>query len=447
MDTRLRGYDILLGNALGHRLYGNSSGSGRPSPNMNQKRIFPVIALLLANSLAATLVLPILPLVAVSQFGASVFQALLLETCYYGAKLIAAPILGRSSDRRGRRPILLLSQTGTVIAFTLFVVAHPAGRTLPPILGLNSGLLILYAARLLDGVTAGSSTVAKAYVADVVPENGRSQVLGWMSATLGIGFIFGPITGGLLSAQFGLLAPFVAASTLTFAALVGSTLILQESLQPRTAAHKQATTTAKLSLPHIFQQTIFVRITAMGFLATLCFSAISAIFVLYINAIFFTDAADLSAASRFAGLAFTLIGITLAVTQIFLIKPLVKKYGETAVVQFSQISMVATFAAIPFVTNRTLFLLLAIPFVFVYGLLEPNLQAIVSRTDDNIRGQLFGLYQSTLSGADLLGPVWVALAFESISPQSVWWLSAVLMFLGFAISLTFRGRSRLSPSR
>lgn len=413
---------------------------------MSQKHILPVIALLLANSLAATLVLPILPLVAVSQFGASVFQALLLETCYYGAKLVAAPVLGRSSDRRGRRPILLLSQTGTVIAFTLFIVAHSAGRHVPPILGLNSGLIILYVARLLDGVTAGSSTVAKAYVADVVPENGRSQVLGWMSATLGIGFIFGPITGGLLSAQFGLLAPFVAAGTLTFAALVGSTLILQESLQPRTAAHKQAAVT-KLSLPRIFQQTIFVRITAMGFLATLCFSAISAIFVLYINAIFFTNAADLSAASRFAGLAFTIIGLTLAVTQIFLIKPLVKKYGETAVIQFSQVSMVVTFAAIPFVTNRTLFLLLSIPFVFVYGLLEPNLQAIVSRTNDKIRGQLFGLYQSTLSGADLLGPVWVALAFESISPQSVWWLSAVLMFLGFAISLTFRGRSWLSLSR
>ncbi|MEZ4513487.1 MAG: MFS transporter [Chloroflexota bacterium] len=411
---------------------------------MSQKRILPVIALLLANSLAATLVLPILPLVAVSQFGASVFQALLLETCYYGAKLIAAPILGRSSDRHGRRPILLLSQTGTVIAFTLFVVAHPASRQLSPVLGLNSGLVILYLARLLDGVTAGSSTVAKAYVADVVPEQARPQVLGWLSATLGIGFIFGPVTGGLLSARFGPLVPFVVAGTLTFAALVGSTLTLRESVPPKTASHEETITATRLSLAHIFRQTIFVRITTMGFLATLCFSAISAIFVLYIDAVFFANAADLSAAGRFAGLAFTIIGVTLAVTQIFLIKPLVKKYGEIKIVQFSQVSMATTFVIIPFVTNRTLFLLLAIPFVFVYGLLEPNLQAIVSRTDDKIRGRLFGLYQSTLSGADLLGPIWVALAFESISPQSVWWLSGVLMFLSFAISLTFRSHSRLS---
>ncbi|MCB0000321.1 MAG: MFS transporter, partial [Anaerolineales bacterium] len=254
---------------------------------------------------------------------------------------------------------------------------------------------------------------------------------------LGIGFIFGPITGGLLSAQFGLLAPFVVAGTLTFAALVGSTLALRESLPQASLAQKQASQMPKLPLIHILRQTAFVRMTAMGFLATLCFSAISAVFVLYIDAVFFADAADLSTASRFAGIAFTIIGTTMAVTQIFLIKPLVQRFGEIRLVQFSQLGMATTFIVIPLVTNRVLFLLLAIPFVFVYGLLEPNLQAIVSRTDSNIRGQLFGLYQSTLSAADLLGPIWVGLAFESISPQSAWWLSGVLMFLGFAISLTF----------
>lgn len=410
------------------------------------KRSFPAILILFTNALGATLVIPILPLLAVDTFGATILQAVLLESSYYGAKLIAAPILGRFSDRHGRRPILLLSQAGTLLSFVLFLSALPVGRLIEgavPAWGISGGLLMLYVARIFDGATGGNTTVARAYITDVTTRENHAQAFGWLSATLGIGFVIGPAAGGLLAGQFGLMAPFVAGTIVSAMALVLAWFLLNESRQvdPNSTKIKSNGSFIR-GVRSALQQPAFGKLLSIGFLSTLCFAALAPIFVLYVNEVFFTGEIDAAAVSSFVGFLYTIVGITLAVTQAGLIKPLVAFFGEIRLIQISQIGMIVSFLLIPLATSRWIFLGLLIPFVLFYGVLEPNLQALLAAsTPTGKQGELFGIYQSVLSFSDLLGPLWAGLVFQQISPQAVWWTAAVILVPAVAVAMLLRTRA------
>ena len=130
------------------------------------------------------LILPLLPYYA-ETFAASEFTTGLLVASYAAMQLIGAPILGRLSDRFGRRPILLLSVFGTFLGFLL--------------LGFANALWMLFVSRIIDGFTGGNLSVAQAYISDVTDEKNRSKGLGLVGAAFGIGFIIWQVTGGFLS--------------------------------------------------------------------------------------------------------------------------------------------------------------------------------------------------------------------------------------------------------
>ena len=184
---------------------------------MTLKRIFPILLIVFTNLLGAGVILPVLPLYAVGQMGATAQQAALLGTAFFGAQFLAAPWLGRLSDRYGRRPILLVSQIGTVFSFILFIFAVPLGmwldsRGIPS--GISGGLAMLFVARILDGLTGGNITAARAYISDVTGPEERATSMGYLSAAFGAGFIFGPAFGGLLG-SLGPVVPFMGAAIMT----------------------------------------------------------------------------------------------------------------------------------------------------------------------------------------------------------------------------------------
>ncbi|MCB9422261.1 MAG: MFS transporter [Ardenticatenaceae bacterium] len=406
---------------------------------MNLKRLAPALFIVFANLIGATIILPILPLFAVDQLGGTPFQAVLLDTAYYGAKFVAAPFLGRWSDRYGRRPILILSQLGTVLSFGLFILALPLGRVLDGVglsLGLGGGLVMLYVARLLDGATGGNSIIAQAYVSDITSDEDRTQALGLLAAALGVGFIFGPAVGGILAARWGVLAPFYGGAIIAAAALLLTIVMLPESLpvdkRSRGGKQRQQHSVGRQALAN----PSFLLILAIGFIATLCFAAISPTFALYADRVLFTEIGNAALISRNVGLMFTLMGLTAAVTQGLLIKPLVKRLGERRLVVLGQFALLASSLLIPLTANPALFVTGLIPFVFGYGLTDPTLQALITRLgQDDVRGQLLGTYQSGLSLAYILGPIWAGFVFERIAPQAVWWGTAVLFFPAFLLSL------------
>src|ERR1044072_8467330 len=148
------------------------------------------------------IVIPVLPFyVEGTRFNATPRAVGLLFASYSVMQLIFTPILGRLSDRYGRRPVLFISLIGTGLGFL--------------ILGLARNLWMLFAGRILDGITGGNISTAQAYIADVTRPEERARGMGMVGAAFGLGFIFGPAIGGILS-RWGISTPFFFAAALAF---------------------------------------------------------------------------------------------------------------------------------------------------------------------------------------------------------------------------------------
>lgn len=166
-----------------------------PVPGMNRRRVVGILFLVVfIDLLGFGILVPVIPLYA-KFFGANEFIGSLLIAVYSLFQFAGAPILGRLSDERGRRPILLLSLSGSVIAWTLFGLAGELRGLIGPI----NGLVILFLARALAGAMGGNIATANAYMADITPSEDRARGLGILGAAFGLGFVFGPAIAGIVS--------------------------------------------------------------------------------------------------------------------------------------------------------------------------------------------------------------------------------------------------------
>src|SRR5947199_2717746 len=149
------------------------------------------------------IVIPVLPFyVEGTKFNASTRMVGLLFASYSVMQLIFTPLLGRLSDKYGRRPILLISLLGTCLGFL--------------ILGFATTLLMLFVCRIIDGISGGNISTAQAYIADITTKENRAKGMGLIGAAFGLGFVFGPAIGGILS-RWGIHVPFFFAAALCFA--------------------------------------------------------------------------------------------------------------------------------------------------------------------------------------------------------------------------------------
>ena len=197
----------------------------------------PILSVVFIGTLGFSIVLPFLVFL-VLRLGGNAFAYGIVGATYSVFQLIGAPILGRWSDRWGRRRILLLSQFGTFLSWAVFLLAlslpiTPLLDIGGPAIGtftLTVPLLLLFTARALDGLTGGNVSVANAYVADVTAEKDRSASFGRMAVAQNLGFVAGPTIAGLLGATpWGEIAPVTAALTVSAAALVLIGMRLPES--------------------------------------------------------------------------------------------------------------------------------------------------------------------------------------------------------------------------
>jgi len=402
---------------------------------MNRKQLFPILLIVFTNILGAGVIIPILPLYAEGQFQGSVIQITLLSSVFFGAQFIAAPVLGRLSDRHGRRPVLIVSQMGTVLAFILFILARPLGQQIDQLglgLPMTGGMVMLFIARILDGITGGNITTAQAYVSDITDDNNRAQGLGYLQAAFGVGFIFGPAFGGLLS-RINVVAPFIGATIITAGTLMLTIFTLKESLSPevreKSSVTKQQRTQGKIN---IFSFPALPLILLIGFVASLAFSALPAIFSLYANDVIFQGAAQ---SSVYIGLMLAFNGMFQVITQISLLRPLIQKFGERRVLVIGQVSLIVGFLGIAGVTNAILVTAFFAPFAFGSGLSNPSIQSLVTRFQSVAKsGTLLGFYQSARSLALILGPIWAGYAYQAISPRAVFVIGGIIMMVALVFS-------------
>ena len=207
-----------------------ASASNAPIP------LTPILSVHFVGTLGFGIILPFL-IFLVTRFGGNAVIYGIMGATYSFFQLIGAPILGRWSDRYGRRKILLLSQAGTLVSWLIFLLAmalpvtHLTGINAPALgsFSLTVPLLVLFFARALDGITGGNVSVANAYLADITPEKKRSENFGKLAIASNLGYIMGPALAGLLGATaMGETLPVLAAILISLAATLIILLFLPE---------------------------------------------------------------------------------------------------------------------------------------------------------------------------------------------------------------------------
>ncbi len=290
---------------------------------MNKKLLSSIILVVFIDLLGFSLILPLLPYYA-ETFHASAFVTGLLVASYAVAQLIGAPLLGRMSDRYGRRPILLASIFGTFVGFLL--------------LGVANALWILFASRIIDGLTGGNLAIAQAYISDVTDVKNRAKGLGLIGAAFGLGFIIGPVAGGLLS-QWGYAVPAFAAAAMSFINLALVFFWLPESLTAESRAEmidrRPAVTLGALlvALKRPFSGSLLISRFFFG----VAFAIFQTIFSLYALTKFNLTAAQ-------TGYVLAYVGILSVITQGYLVGKITNRFREdiliVACVALMAISMI-----------------------------------------------------------------------------------------------------------
>jgi DHA1 family tetracycline resistance protein-like MFS transporter len=387
------------------------------------RRIFTIFLIVFVNFLGATIVIPTLPLYAQERFEAPPEQVTLLIASFFAAQLVAAPFLGRLSDRYGRLPVLLISQLGTVISFVMMGVAQNMG--------------VMFAARILDGLTGGNIIVAQAYITDITPPEQRTRALGIAFAAFGLGFIFGPGLGGGLSAVLGDQAPFWAGAAVTMLTVIITWLTLDESLTPDKRREIQARPQARMRPADVLGNTALVLVLLVGFGAQFSFSLFQSTFSLFSEAVLF-DGYSKQETHLGIGILLSAVGIGQFVTQLVLIQPLVRRLGErwmvilgTGLRAFGVLSM--TVLTSPWLVGPVSLLTFAVG----SGIMMPSLQSLATTSAaDEIRGGVLGVYQSATSLGIILGSALAGVLF-GIAPTMPFLVGGTLFVLmlmpGFAL--------------
>ncbi len=399
---------------------------------MDRRRLITIFLIVFTNILGAGVILPVLPLYAEGQMGATAFQATALNTAYWAALFLAAPWLGRLSDIYGRRPVLIASQLGTVLSFIMLIFATQLGAGLENAgirLGISGALLIAYLARTLDGITGGNITTAQAYITDISTPETRAQALGTISAAFGLGFIFGPVFGGFL-ATINVTAPFVGAAVITAGSVTLTTLTLKESLSPELRAARRLSKQTDVTTQQLLRDRGILLVLITIFMIMLAFASLQSTFALYADRVLFPDLNSSQEVARNVGLLLSLVGIVSVITQLSLIRPLIQRLGERRLVIVGILSLTLGFLGIGLAQGVLLVVLSLIPVSFGQGVNQPSLQAIITRFGpDKMRGQLLGIYQSASSLALIAGPLWGGYVFERIDPHAPFLLSIPLLLL------------------
>jgi MFS transporter, DHA1 family, tetracycline resistance protein len=353
---------------------------------MNKRMLFSVILVVFIDLLGFSLILPLLPYYA-KTFGANGFVTGVLVSSYAAMQLLGAPILGRLSDRFGRRPILLLSIFGTFIGFLL--------------LGFATTLWMLFASRLIDGITGGNLSVAQAYISDVTDPKDRAKGLGLIGAAFGLGFIIGPATGGILS-KWGYDIPAFAAAGLAFINLVLVYFWLPESLTPEKRAQmtEKRPAVSMRALLVALQRPFTGSLLITRFFFGLAFAIFQSIFALYALTRFNLTALQ-------TGYVLTYIGVLVVITQGFLVGRITNRYREDILIGLCIIAMAFGLLGWALAPSVPVLLIIMTAISIPGGLLNTILTSTLTKAvaAEEVGG-IIGFSTSIESLTRVIGPTW-----------------------------------------
>ena len=339
------------------------------------------------------IVLPILPLWA-QHFGAGAAVIGILSATYSLMQVIFAPLWGRLSDSIGRRPVILVTLAGSCISAFMIGIAHT--------------ILLLFVARIINGISGASYATAQAYVADITTTEGRARGMGLIGAAFGIGFIIGPALGALLSLVSSS-TPFFFASGLAALNLVLAWRLLPESRRP-------GSITAPMGrfamMRHALTSRMLAPLVWLSFLATFAFVGMEATFALLGSDRFGYGPATM-------GMLFAYVGVAAAVGQGFLVGRVVARYGEVRVMVWG-LGGTAVGLAVLAVAFNVVVVLVALAILGVFsGLAFATISALISHAAPvDMQGGVLGVAASASGLARVGGPILAGVLFEYINPSA-----------------------------
>jgi MFS family permease len=322
--------------------------------------------------------------------------------------MITAPLWGRLSDRAGRRPVLMASMAAAALAYLWLAFA--------------SRLWMLFAARAFAGACAGNIAAAQAYIADVTPPEGRAKGMGMIGAAFGLGFIIGPVLGGLIAgndlATADLATPGLIAAGLSVIACLGVIIMLPESLSPGRATGSRRRIAA---MRDAFGRPDLALLLMVFFLAILAFSGMETTFAWWAIAQF-------GWGPRSTGFVFFYVGLLSALMQGVLIGPLTRRFGEERLMLGGLAMIALGLVVLPFARDLALLVVALTGLALGMGAMQPSLNSLISRrAGAEEQGEIMGVAQAVGSLSRVLGPLIAGSLFGALGRRSPFLFGAALV--------------------
>jgi multidrug resistance protein len=372
--------------------------------------LFIIFLTTFVNLVGFGIIIPLLPFYA-QTFGASPLVIGLLFASFSLSQLFASPLLGDLSDRWGRRPVLIFSLFGTVVSFVMLALAH--------------SLVLLFAARVVDGLSGGNITTARAYIADVSTEENRAKSFGLLGAAFGLGFIVGPALGAAFS-RISYTAPIWAAAAITVVAMAMAWFWLPETVH-RNQAGGRSPWRALADLwgrPHL--RVLFT----IDFIYWTSFAVYQTTFALFGEGRFGFDAAHI-------GYLLSAFGFLGVLVQGALVGPIVRALGERRTLTTGLVFAAVGWGGSALTHSLAVFEGMLVPGAIGIGLCNATLSALISKSaGPREQGRVQGAAGALESFGRTIGPVWGNGSLQHFGDSTAYG-SAAIALIG-AAALTFR---------
>ena len=395
---------------------------------MNKRLAFVFIIITLTiDAMGIGLIIPVMPELLREIGGGDLGNAAIwggvLSTVFAAMQFLVGPTLGSMSDRYGRRPVLLISLVVIAVDFVVMGLAH--------------SIWLLVITRIVGGIAAATQSTAAAFIADISTPENRSANFGILGATFGVGFVLGPLLGGLLG-EFGFRVPFFAAAGLATFNLILGYFVLPETVTDKIRRPFDPARSNPLgALRQIRKITGLARFLVVFFLYEFAFYVYPAVWVYFSKTQFGWNSAMI-------GLSLASFGISIAVVQGLFIRHIIPKLGERKTIVFGLIFNISVFLVLGFITSAFWAFLLA-PVSALGAIVIPAMRGIMAnKAEDNQQGEVQGIVASTQSLAVIFAPLVLTYVFyASTRPESSFNLpgapflfSAAIVSLSLAIFVT-----------